>query len=140
MAKTREFLLFSDAIMSNPNGDMINDNRPRQDEKTGCLEMSDVRIKRYIRDEWLNRDEKVFVKPMKNDKGKYLDCNSIAKKIVDIEGIKKEELETKLKEKYKDVKLFGAVVTTNPKFNILGPLQIMWSRGLHEAEIEFTQG
>lgn len=40
---------------------------------------------------------------------------------------------------YIDVKLFGAVVT-QPKFNILGPLQVMWSRSLHEADVKFAQG
>lgn len=138
MAKTREFVFFSDAIMSNPNGDMINDNRPRQDERTGCLEMSDVRIKRYIRDEWLSRGDKVFVKPVLGKEG-YLDCKGVAKKVIEEEKITKNELEAKLKAEYKDVKLFGAVVT-DPKFNILGPLQIMWSRSVHEAEVEFTQG
>ena len=49
MANTREFLLFTDCTIANPNGDMINENRPRYDEYTGKLEMSDVRIKRYFR-------------------------------------------------------------------------------------------
>mgnify|MGYP000725354794 CR=1 FL=1 len=139
MANTREFLLFSDATMSNPNGDMINDNQPRQDERTGKLEMSDVRIKRYIRDEWDNRGEKVFVKPVKNDKGFYIDCKGVADKVIADEKIKDNELEEKLKAEYKDVKLFGAVIT-KPKFNITGPLQIMWSRSVNEAEIKFAQG
>ena len=37
MANTREYLLFTDCTMANPNGDMINDNRPRCDEETGKL-------------------------------------------------------------------------------------------------------
>jgi len=139
MAYTREFLLFSDATMSNPNGDMINDNQPRQDERTGKLEISDVRIKRYIRDEWDNRGEKVFVKPVKNEKGLYIDCKGVADKIIKDEKIKEDKLEEKLKAEYKDVKLFGAVVT-KPKFSIVGSLQIMWSRSINEAEIKFAQG
>lgn len=139
MADTREFLLFTDCTMANPNGDMINDNRPRQDESSSKLEMSDVRIKRYYRDEAVNRNLKIFVKSRLNDKGKYLDCKGAANEVVKVEGIKKEELEKKLKTEYKDVKLFGAVVT-DPKFNITGPLQIMWSRSVHAAEVKFTQG
>lgn len=139
MANTREFLLYSDCTMANQNGDMINDNRPRQDERTGKLEMSDVRIKRYVRDEMVNRGIKVFVQPTKNEKGDFIDCKGVAAKVVKEEKIKEAELEAKLKEEYKDVKLFGAVVT-KPKFNIAGPLQIMWSRSLHEAEIKFAQG
>ncbi len=141
MAKTREFILFSDASMSNPNGDMINDNRPRQDERTGLLEMSDVRIKRYIRDEWINRGEKVFVQPVKNEKGEFVDCKIVAKKVAKEEGINEDGLEKKLKDEYKDVKLFGAVITL-PKanFHITGPLQIMWSRSINKADVKFAQG
>jgi len=139
MAYTREFVLFSDCTMANPNGDMINDNRPRQDERTGKLEMSDVRIKRYVRDEWLTRNEKVFVRPVKNEKGEYIDCKSVAEKTIKDEKIKESELEQFLKSNYIDVKLFGAVVT-KPKFNITGPLQVMWSKSINEAEIKFAQG
>ncbi|WP_186431022.1 type I-B CRISPR-associated protein Cas7/Csh2 [Clostridium sp. BSD9I1] len=147
MANTREFLLFSDCTMANPNGDMINDNRPRYDEGTGKLEMSDVRIKRCFREEADNRGLKVFVRPTKDDKGKdkgkYLDCKGVAKKIIEDNFPKdkdgKDKLEGLLKSDYIDVKLFGAVVT-EPKFNITGPLQVMWSKSIHEAEIKFAQG
>lgn len=139
MASTREFVFYSDATMSNPNGDMINDNRPRQDERTGCLEISDVRIKRYVRDYWLNKGDKIFVRPVKNENGGYINCKEVAKKVVADEGIKEENLEATLKAEYKDVKLFGAVVT-KPKFNITGPLQIMWSRSVNQADIIFAQG
>lgn len=139
MANTREFLFYSDATMSNPNGDMINDNRPRQDERTGCLEMSDVRIKRYVRDYWVSMGHKIFVRPVKNEKGNYINCKEVAKKIIADEGIKEDSLERTLKTEYKDVKLFGAVVTA-PKFNIIGPLQVMWSRSVNQADVVFAQG
>lgn len=143
MADTREYLLFTDATMSNPNGDMINENRPRMDESTGKLEMSDVRIKRYFRDEAANRGLNIFVKPSKDIKGTYLDCKGVAKQIIEDNFGKdksgKDKLEQLLKTEYVDVKLFGAVVT-EPKFNITGPLQIMWSKSVHEAEVKFTQG
>lgn len=141
MANTREFLLFTDTTMANPNGDMINENRPRTDEETGKLEMSDVRIKRYFRDEAAVEGLNVFVKPTKNDKGKYLDCKGAAKAIYDANFKKGEDdkFEQYLKDNYIDVKLFGAVVT-DPKFNIAGPLQVMWSRSIHEAEVKFAQG
>ncbi|MFW5647791.1 MAG: type I-B CRISPR-associated protein Cas7/Csh2 [Candidatus Alkaliphilus sp. MAG34] len=139
MADTREYILFSDSTMANANGDMINDNRPRQDERTGRLEMSDVRVKRYVRDEMDNRGLKVFVKPVKNEKGFFIDCKGVAKKVMKDENIKEDALEETLKKEYIDVKLFGAVVT-QPKFNILGPLQVMWSRSLHEADVKFAQG
>lgn len=140
MANTREFLLFSDCTMANPNGDMINDNRPRYDEGTGKLEMSDVRIKRYFREEADNRGLNVFVKPTRDESGNLLDCKKAAKKVCKEKcNNKSDKLEELLKVDYIDVKLFGAVVT-EPKFNITGPLQVMWSKSVHEAEIKFAQG
>lgn len=145
MANTREFLLFTDCTMSNANGDMLNDNRPRYDESTGKLEMSDVRIKRYFRDEAVKRGFKIFVTPTVDNDGKLLDCKKAVKKIVDENFEKSKEknikvkLEALLKEQYYDVKFFGAVVT-EPKFNIIGPLQVTWSKSIHEAEIRFAQG
>ncbi|WP_034438959.1 type I-B CRISPR-associated protein Cas7/Csh2 [Clostridium ihumii] len=141
MAKTREILFFSDAIMSNQNGDMINDNRPRTDETTGKLEMTDVRIKRYAREEAINRGIKIFVKPTTDEKGKQMDCKKVAANIIKEElDKKKDKLEQHLKDNYYDVKLFGVVGTTDPKFNVMGPLQVMWSKSIHEAEVKFTQG
>lgn len=140
MANTREFLLYSDATMSNPNGDMINDNRPRTDESTGMLEMSDVRIKRYVREEGINRGMKIFVKPT-TENGKQLDCKKVATNIIANElGKKSDKLEQHLKDNYFDVKLFGVVGTTDPKFNVIGPLQIVWSKSIHEAEVKYAQG
>ena len=63
----------------------------------------------------------------------------VLQKIMEDEKIKDHQLEKTLKMEYLDAKLFGAVVTS-PKFNISGPLQIMWSRSLHEAEVKFAQG
>ena len=57
MANSREFLLVWDSTMAIPNGDMLNENRPRQDEITGQLEVSDVRIKRFVREEWINNGQ-----------------------------------------------------------------------------------
>ena len=61
MANTREYLLVWDSTMANPNGDMLNDNKPRHDEITGQLEVSDVRIKRFVRDEWQSMGHNVLV-------------------------------------------------------------------------------
>ena len=71
--KSREFLLIWDSTMSNPNGDMLNENRPRQDEITGQLEASDVRVKRFAREEWINKGENVLVQTVE-EKGKIQTC------------------------------------------------------------------
>ena len=54
-------------------------------------------------------------------------------------NIKDDDIEKYLTDNYIDVKLFGAVIT-KPKRDILGPLQVAWSKSVHEAQIKFMQG
>ena len=61
-AKQSELLFLWDARMTNPNGDMLNDNAPRYDEADRRAIVSDVRVKRTIRDDLQDRQqESVFV-------------------------------------------------------------------------------
>jgi len=48
-----EILFLYDARLCNPNGDPDEENRPRMDYETGRNLVSDVRLKRYLRDYWL---------------------------------------------------------------------------------------
>ncbi len=136
---SREFLLVWDSTMAIPNGDMLNENRPRQDEITGQLEVSDVRIKRFIRDEWINLGKNVLVQTVEDEKGKIQTCQKRVETIQKSSGTKDEELITYLVENYIDVKLFGAVIT-KPKKDLTGPLQVTWSKSVHEAQVKFMQG
>ncbi|MCS3901786.1 type I-B CRISPR-associated protein Cas7/Csh2 [Methanococcus voltae] len=139
MANTREYLLIWDSTMANPNGDMLSENKPRIDESTGQLEVSDVRIKRYVRDEWIKEGKDVLVQTLKDDKGKILSCQDMVKNIQAKENLDDNTLLEHVLNNYIDVKLFGAVIT-KPKRDIMGPLQVMWSKSLHEAEVKFMQG
>ena len=136
--KSREFLLVWDSTMANPNGDMLNENRPRQDEVTGQLEASDVRVKRFVREEWINKGQNVLVQTVE-EKGKIQTCQKRVETIQKQAKIKYDDLEKYLTDNYIDVKLFGAVVT-KPKRDIFGPLQVAWSKSVHEAQIKFMQG
>ncbi|VAW18229.1 CRISPR-associated protein, Csd2/Csh2 family, partial [hydrothermal vent metagenome] len=50
---TRSELLFLyDIENANPNGDPLNENRPRFDTESSTILVSDVRLKRTIRDYW----------------------------------------------------------------------------------------
>ncbi|AKB26302.1 CRISPR-associated protein, Csh2 family [Methanosarcina sp. MTP4] len=139
MANTREYLLIWDSTMANPNGDMLNDNKPRHDEVTGQLEVSDVRIKRFIRDEWQATGHNVLVRTKKDEGGKVMSCTSLIKEIMKDSGVKEDDLPGHLLNEYIDVRLFGAVIT-KPKYDITGPLQVMWSKSVNPAEIKFMQG
>jgi CRISPR-associated protein Csh2 len=125
--------------MANPNGDMLNDNKPRHDEVTGQLEVSDVRIKRFVRDEWQSMGHNVLVRTKKDKDGKVMSCTSLIKEVMEKAKVKEAELPLHLLKEYIDVRLFGAVIT-KPKYDITGPLQVMWSKSVNQAEIKFMQG
>jgi CRISPR-associated protein Csh2 len=144
MTKSREYMMFWDSTMANPNGDMLNDNQPRYDEFTRRAEVSDVRIKRFIRDEMANSGENVFVRTVSDEKGNVYTCTGLVGLLVsEQKKINKAfgdaDVMPYILKNYVDVRLFGAVIT-KPKNDITGPLQVAWSRSVNEVEIKFAQG
>lgn len=71
LVKNRSEILFLyDVTDANPNGDPVDENKPRIDEETGINIVTDVRLKRTIRDylhEYKKRD--VFIREIKDEKG-----------------------------------------------------------------------
>jgi len=57
-----EILFIYDAQDCNPNGNPIGDNRPRRDPDTGQGIITDVRLKRYLRDQLLDDGFDIYVK------------------------------------------------------------------------------
>ncbi len=56
-----DFLFLYEAILSNPNGDPDQENRPRMDYDTKTNLVTDVRLKRFIRDYLRDKGEEIFV-------------------------------------------------------------------------------
>ena len=56
-----DFLFIYEAINCNPNGDPDQENKPRMDYETNTNLVTDTRLKRYIRDYFIQNDENVFV-------------------------------------------------------------------------------
>jgi len=144
LSKKREVLFLFDTRNMNPNGDMLKDNAPRYDEASMKAEISDVRIKRTIRDYALIKGEEVFIKPYVDKDGFVADCKTAA----EMEGIdnstSSEDVKTQMK-KYFDIRVFGGVIPLKDKskvsgVNLTGATQFGYSRTIHEAEIEFVQG
>lgn len=133
-----EILFLWSANMCNPNGDMMSDNAPRFDDGDEKAIVSDVRVKRTI------RDDMQFRKSIPNI---FVDNELIL-----VEGLKAEKRFDKLKELLKDKKdekdiflscidnrLFGGVA---PKSGIqlIGTTQFIWSKTLNKTEQVFSQG
>jgi len=60
LSKKIDFAIIMSVKNANPNGDPLNGNRPRTDYE-GLGEISDVCLKRKIRDRLLEKGEKIFV-------------------------------------------------------------------------------
>lgn len=165
-----EIIFLYDVTDSNPNGDPLNENRPRIDEETEINLVTDVRLKRSVRD-YLNeyRKEDIFIREEKTEKGEQktrtrrlgeflcdhkdrfkewdINRNKLGKmKDPEIEEkidkkVPIEELEQALLESYVDLRLFGATIAVKGSTIIkIGPVQFKFGRSLHKVESKFVQG
>ena len=138
----REIIFLYDVTRSNPNGDPDDENRPRMDEQ-GYNLVTDLRLKRTIRDFWLaqeREDRKVLIKRvLKDDKKNVMSLEDIITKELGIENkenVSREELQNKLPEKYIDVRAFGAAVTfKKANVSITGSVQFGIGKSLNKPEV-----
>ena len=157
-----EFLFIYDVTDSNPNGDPLDENKPRIDEESGQVIVTDVRLKRTIRDYLLKlihekdariSEQDIFVKEVRDEEGYLYDAKARARQfLTDIEGkfheMKKQVKDTIAKECI-DVRLFGAVVPIEFKVKdkpqtgsiiMTGPVQFNFGRSLHKVDLNFIKG
>lgn len=128
----REFVFLYTVVDANPNGDPLNENHPRFDEDTLQALVSDVRVKRTIRDEWVNRGLTVFVD------GKPKTLRTRFNELKESTG-KKTGVE--VMGHCIDTRLFGVTFALdNESFSWTGPVQFKWGRSLHACTFEFIQG
>ena len=133
-----DFAVIFDVENGNPNGDPDAGNMPRTDAETGYGIVTDVCIKRKIRNyiELVKNDSagyKIFIKEVLNDKLEqaYKDLNlKIEKKKPKPEEV--IQAQKFMCENYYDVRTFGAVMSTGdyPCGVLRGPVQINFAKSL----------
>ncbi|MCW4018974.1 MAG: type I-B CRISPR-associated protein Cas7/Csh2 [Candidatus Bathyarchaeota archaeon] len=131
-----EIVFLYDVKDSNPNGDPLDENKPRIDEETMVNLVTDVRLKRTVRD-YLHdfRNEEVFILAVKNDKGTTLKTKK--ERMTDMK-IGSSEAMTK---KCVDIRLFGATAAVQGKtITLTGPVQFKIGRSLHKVQLKFIKG
>jgi CRISPR-associated protein Csd2 len=131
-----EFVIIFDVENGNPNGDPDAGNMPRVDAETGHGLVTDVCIKRKIRNfiQILKDDVppyKIFIKEILNDKlcDAYQN-EGIAKKTKKSEEIKRAQ--RFMCSNYYDVRAFGAVMSTGdcPCGVVRGPIQLNFAKSI----------
>ncbi len=153
--KRREILFLYDVKDANPNGDPDDDNRPRMDEN-GFNIVTDVRLKRTIRDYWINtlRGKSGYdVLIRKEYVVDAAEIKTMADLVLKAIGIDKEELDNskdkvyirsvlekiinEIPKTFIDVRCFGGAMTVKKvNYSHTGALQFSIGRSLNKPQIK----
>lgn len=135
LVKNRSEILFVyDVVNANPNGDPVDENKPRIDEETGRNIVTDVRLKRTIRDYLHDYKKKdIFVLEIRDEDGiiktkeeRLKNFNNDPKAVID---------------KCIDIRLFGATTAVEGKTMALtGPVQFKYGMSLHKVNLTYIKG
>ncbi len=141
--KRIELLFCYDVKDANPNGDPLDENKPRIDEETKINIVTDVRLKRTIRDYLYeykgyngHNGKDIFVreifidddptKGIQDGKTRAKDYNNNA------ENVLRECI---------DIRLFGGVIPLDKdSITYTGPVQFKMGRSLHKVELKHIKG
>ena len=129
---------------NNPNGDPLYENRPRMDETTQRCLVSDVRLKRNVRDYLLSKGETILISEWENDDGtiKMAKDRALALK----SGLKANQYDKVKDEILKqciDARLFGCAIplgTGNRSIQLTGPVQFLYGMSEFPVQIDEIQG
>ena len=138
VSQRSEIIFLYDCKMCNPNGDPLDANRPRMDEANGQCIVTDVRLKRTIRDYLLENGfdgtdpgKDIFIRD-ENDNP-----------VTGEQRSKSYKDRNEFTEKFIDVRLFGGVSAPKAKekvFNLTGPVQFGMGRSLNRVTVNFIKG
>lgn len=151
-----EILFLYDISDANPNGDPLDDNKPRLDEETEINIVTDVRLKRTIRD-YLHdfKNQGIFIKEIQDEDGNIQDAKQRAIDYSSTEGVyksldeAKNDLRGNILNECIDVRLFGATIPIDVKVGkskksssvtLTGPVQFRMGRSLNKVEIQHIKG
>lgn len=129
---------------ANPNGDPLNGNRPREDIN-GYGEISDVAIKRKIRNRWIDMGKNVFVQSDDRNVDSYKSLSERANGTIGT-AIDKEDYYKKACETWIDVRGFGQLFAFKKRGNITevsigirGPISVHPAISVDTVDIEDIQ-
>lgn len=155
-----EILFLYDVTDANPNGDPNDENRPRMDVEAGLAKVTDVRLKRTVRD-YLHEygGHEIFCREISKEDGSIQDGKDRAedffktisddarKKAVTVTK-KRDLIEAGVIEKCIDVRLFGATIPVSApgksgkdsSVTLTGAVQFAMGSTLHRVEPKFIKG
>ncbi len=159
LTNRHEILFLYEARDCNPNGDPLDENRPRTDPETGEATVSDVRIKRTVRDYLLSLEPdvekrlangvEILIRDTMKADGHLSEGKDRAEHFLNeaAKGKKKEAKRQALEEAITqgciDARLFGATLPlgkSEPSIQLTGPVQFAaFNRSLHRVSPVLVQ-
>ncbi len=155
VSQRREIVFLYDIKDINPNGDPLDENKPRIDEETMVNLVSDVRLKRTVRD-YLHdfKSQEIFIRETRKEDGNLIDKEDR------LDNLKVTSADELLK-KCIDIRLFGATLAIGSKSKskktkkqdgdatedkndkrviLTGPVQFRIGRSLHRVKVTYMKG
>lgn len=151
-----EMLFIYDAKDGNPNGDPMDENKPRLDEETGQNIVTDVRLKRTVRDYLASKGLEVFVT------GEAITSEERAARILEASSGNRaaassvEVVKGAILESCVDVRLFGGTIPTKLRakgekktagseergegISLTGPVQFRMGRSFNRVKLQMIKG
>ncbi len=156
----RELLFIYDVSNANPNGDPVDDNKPRIDEESGKNLVTDVRLKRTVRDYFYNfKRKEIFVREIGDDDGKIQDAKKRAEDFLYGENKKtlaKKDIKSlndminiingNVLNECIDIRMFGVTLpiekdnTHKGSITHTGPVQFKMGVSLHSVDTMLIKG
>ena len=146
-----EIVLIYDAVDANPNGDPKSaGNRPRIDPETSQCIVTDVRLKRYLRDQLDEDGHGVYIRRVDDEEGdRYTRAQLMADRIsdIDLDEIPRAELPDavfgEFLEQSADVRYFGATLSVDGDDEYVqhlpnhftGPVQFSPGKSMHPVSL-----
>lgn len=150
-----EIVFLYDAVDTNPNGNPLSaNNKPRIDSTTGEAVVTDVRLKRYLRDQLDDDGYGIYLRAA--SKASYTHAPGRNELFQRVTGLSKDEINdldgtvaaTEFTRNATDVRYFGATGSFSEEFRnalgerfpgqFIGPVQFSHGRSLHEV-VEKTE-
>ncbi|MDQ0191303.1 type I-B CRISPR-associated protein Cas7/Csh2 [Alicyclobacillus cycloheptanicus] len=134
-----ELLFLYDAQLANPNGDPDDENRPRMDYQSRRNLVSDVRLKRYIRDYLQDAGHELYVAQPRQ--GEVVTAD---KRLQTVLGGKKPTVKDlpEILDQLMDIRLFGATMPikgegggAGSSIQVTGPVQFTWGYSLNHVDL-----
>ena len=158
-----EILFLYDIENANPNGDPNDENKPRIDEETGRNIVTDVRLKRTVRDYLMEVGHDIFVREkIYDNEGHIQDAKLRASDYLPEDEEKLSSMSAEQQKKFIsdavlneciDIRLFGATIpldlkvkkgnkttTVTSSITYTGPVQFKMGKSLHPVKMMYIKG